>query len=198
MPLAIIYTDSKSFKTKEFFEKRDIAEYEKNDDIFTLIIGKKNAENICGKDNIKVLNRQISNNLFWTYSKMEKRNEFEMDVENFYKMVYNSVSKRITYIPINFYTLRYNGAKKLIESIKIEDKKVALVTDRMAYLLIGSIVYGISFDELEYIGINKDKIHKKMRMNGVKIVHDFSFFNEQIKKYINNSKIIIPYLFSLK
>jgi hypothetical protein len=35
----------------------------------TLIIGKKKAEEIYGKDNIKVLDKKISQNVSWTFDK---------------------------------------------------------------------------------------------------------------------------------
>ena len=42
-------------------------------EIPTLIVSKKLAEKLYGKENVKVLNKTICENIFWTYSKMENR-----------------------------------------------------------------------------------------------------------------------------
>ena len=50
-----------------------------NDDIPTLIIGWNNAKTIYG-DNLDILDKKISKNLYWTFSKREKRNDYENDI----------------------------------------------------------------------------------------------------------------------
>ena len=132
--LAKIYTDNTSFKTYEMIKVDSTELFTEDNSVPTLIIGKKNAEKIFGKENIKVLNKQIKNNIFWTYSKYEKRSEFEKDIEKFYEYVFNGALKNIKYVSINVYTLTYEKAKKTINFLNNKNSnKTALITENHVY-----------------------------------------------------------------
>ena len=57
----------------------------------TLIIGYKNAQNICG--DLKVTEKKIGNNLWWTFSKRERRIDYEPDLNKFLAEVFNFLMK---------------------------------------------------------------------------------------------------------
>ena len=70
---------------------------------------------------------------------------------------------------------------------------------RKKYCLKNKKVVGLSLDDLEYIGIRKEKVISKIKENN----KNFVFFNDyfiknNIKKQINGNKIVIPYLYSIK
>ena len=115
--LGIIYTNSKNFKTLSGVIVKPISEFDENIDLPSLILGKNNAIEIFGENNVKVLNKTLTENVSWTYSKMEKRNEFEKDLEFFYKKVFNNLNKSIKYRSISMYTITYNQVKALINYI---------------------------------------------------------------------------------
>ena len=53
----------------------------------TLIVGKHNAKEIIGENNLQYLNRKVNDNLFWTFGKTERRDEFEKDVKKFNELI---------------------------------------------------------------------------------------------------------------
>ena len=193
--LGIIYTDSKSFVSYKTIEVRGIDSYECNESIPTLIIGKKNAEKLFGVENIKVLNKQIKENLYWTFSKFERRSEYEKDIEAFYSTVFSSIMKKLKYTALNIYTLPYSKIRNSINYINNKTcKKVALITNNHVYINFETTVLGISIDELNYIGITKDKFVTFLKKNNIVIYYSFQEYNEILKKYFNFNKIVIPYL----
>ena len=103
--LGRIYTNIKSFKALQFINLYKIDEYIKNNDIPTLLIGKK--ELIEKGFTLSVLNRQIDNNLYWTYTKMEKRNIHETDVNSFYEIVFKKLYRDIKHINISIYIIEH-------------------------------------------------------------------------------------------
>ena len=96
MIIGRIITNDKRLKTLEFVEKTDKVSIH-NDRIPTLIVGKSVAEGLYGKDNIKVFNKQIDQYTYWTFSKSERRIDYEKDLENFNKLLIDRLRKSIKY-----------------------------------------------------------------------------------------------------
>jgi hypothetical protein len=51
-----------------------------NEELPTLIIGRKLSKELLG-ENISILHKKISNNIYWTFDKTERKSEFESDLE---------------------------------------------------------------------------------------------------------------------
>lgn len=199
MCLAKIYTSNSNFNTPPLIDVANISEFKESEDYPILIIGKKNAENIFGKDRIKVLNKSITDNISWTYAKMEKRDEYETDLENFYHTLYTKIVKSAKYVSINIYQCKFEFLKRMINFINNKDEKYAYTTDRHVYIYCKGTTIGISLDEIEYCGVKKEKILSLIK-NGSNVYHiknDYSVTNA-LKKYVNDNKIVIPYLYYLK
>ena len=101
-----IYINNENFKSIQFIEVKKISEYIPDDTIPTLLVGKKDVLNSGFK--ISLLNRNISKNLYWTFSKFEKRNEHENDINQFYKHIFHNIFKNIKYNAINVYYIKYS------------------------------------------------------------------------------------------
>ena len=76
-----IITTGKIDGVSEFIDvTKDTSSVVDNDTkIPTLIIGYKKAQEICGS--LKTRDRQIGKNLYWTFSKRERRVDYEPDLE---------------------------------------------------------------------------------------------------------------------
>ena len=62
-----------------------------------LIVGWKNAKKYEGYTSI--LNKQLSDNVYWTFSRSESRSEQEEDLKKFYKLIINNI---LTYLLSDF------------------------------------------------------------------------------------------------
>ena len=66
----------------------------------TLIVGWKETKCLFPEQNI--LENRINDNIFWTFSKREKRYQYEKDLETFINLVISNLNKEINYHFFNF------------------------------------------------------------------------------------------------
>ena len=96
MYIGRIITNAKKIDSFEFIDKtNDISKIDST--IPTLIVGKSLAESMFGKDKVKILDRQLGKNLYWTYSKTEKRSAYEEDINEFNDFVIAYMLKNTKY-----------------------------------------------------------------------------------------------------
>lgn len=164
----------------------------------TLIIGKKKAEEIYGKENIKVLDKKITNNVSWTFDKVERRNEYERDLKMFNDSLIKTIKKKIKYEFFNIYIEPISRIKKLISFIKSPKLKYIYIFNGHIYMYYNDIVYGISLSDIEYLGINKQRILKLFRSNNNNIIiENNDFLSKKMKQTIKDDKILVPYFYFL-
>lgn len=200
MYLGRIITKSKTVDTIDFVDiTSDKSLVTQNCDIPTLVIGKKNAEEIFGSENIHFLDRKISNNVYWTFAKTERRNEYERDLRDFNNLIISRLNKSIKYKFINIFTESLSTIKDFIKLISSNTFKVVYISNLQLYVYYDNVVYGMSLLDLNYIGIKKNKVIDKLKSNPYnKIVMNDYFLTRTMKKCINNSKILVPYVFFLE
>ena len=164
----------------------------------TLIIGKKKAEEIYGKENIKVLDKKITNNVSWTFDKVERRNEYERDLKAFNDSLIKTIKKNIKYEFFNIYIEPISRIKKLISFIKSPKIKYIYIFNDHIYMYYKNIVYGISLSDIQYIGINKNRILRLLNGNSSNIIiENNDFLSKKMRQIIKEDKILIPYLYFL-
>lgn len=164
----------------------------------TLIIGKKKAEEIYGKENIKVLDKKITDNVSWTFDKVERRNEYERDLKAFNDSLIKTIKKNIKYEFFNIYIEPISRIKKLISFIKSPKIKYIYIFNDHIYMYYKNIVYGISLSDIQYLGINKNRILRLLNSSSSNIiVENHDFLSKKMRQIIKEDKILIPYLYFL-
>lgn len=162
-----------------------------------LIIGLEEAKKHASS--FSILEKKIGENMFWTFGKREKRNDYEKDIEKFQDYVLKCTLNNIKYYYLNVLTIKRHKIKKLIEIVNNSDEKTFYVDRKMIYMYYNNYVLGLSIDILEYLGIKKNKILSLIKKNEKNKIffNDFNF-NYKIKKLIEDKKYITPYFLSLK
>jgi len=161
-----------------------------------LIVGWKNAKK---HPNYKsVLDKQIGENLYWTFSRNESRSDFEEDLENFYNIIYNNILNNIKYYYVNIFKLRYNKIKKLYNILNSNKlKNIYISSDGMLYIPFEENILGLSLNILEYCGISRDKILSRIGSNpSNKIIDDGSKSIFKLSKRLGNKRYALPYFIS--
>ena len=158
-----------------------------------LVVGWQNAKEFAGYKN--VLDKQLDDNLYWTFSKSESRSDFEEDLKAFYKFVIDSVADKIEYEYLNIFNLPYSRTKKIINYLNSTPLKTIYISDNMLYMLVGGRkIYGLSLDILEYCNIKKTKIIDKIKENpNNRIYYDNWKDSIKLSKVLGNKKYAIPY-----
>lgn len=194
MFLGRVITTSKNIKLLDFIEKTD--DLTKADGTLpTLIVGKAKAIEIFGKENVHILNRKLMDNVYWTYSKMEKRTVFESDIAKFSEAIEKTLEKSVKYYYFNIFTEPLSSVKKFIKFMRGKSIKYVYIKNDHAYIYGGKSVIGFSLRDTDYIGIDRSKVIGKIKKNPNNILITDDFLSESTKKTINNVNIMVPYLY---
>lgn len=162
-----------------------------------IIIGMNEAKKLVNDFN--ALEKQLDEDVFWTFSKTERRVDYERDLENFYDYILYKNINNIKYYYINILNIKYNKIKKLINIINSKDKKYIYINKNMIYIYYNNNILGLSIKIMKYINLKIDKIIKKIRNNSNNIIYTNDYFlDERIKNMITNKKYVIPYFMSIK
>ena len=131
----------------------------------TLIIGKKRAIDLFGKDKIHVLDRNIDEKTRWTYAKNERRAEYEEDLRSFIDSIAKKAVSSVNYYFVNIFTEKYSFIKRFIRWMDSE------------------------------AGIDSSKVLDRIASNSSNTVfRESDFMEENIRKFVMNNNIIVPYI----
>lgn len=160
-----------------------------------LIIGYDNAKKII-KDFTILKKWYPEQNIYWTFSKKERKYEYDEDIEIFFKICISNICANIDYKYINIIKYNYKGLKKIISFLKNNLTKIVYIHNErfiFIYNIKENTVYGISLDICEYIGLNKTKIINILKTNPHNIIFDnYNFLSFKIRKFINENFHYIP------
>lgn len=162
----------------------------------TLIIGWNYVDK--NYPNYDITNIMISENLYWTFKKTEKRDKFEEDLRFFIKKAYNNLILGMSYVFID--PIQYNSSKliKIIKKIK-NSNNISYCHNNMIYIYTDNIIFGVDLNLMEYIGFNVNKLKNKLMKNSTIFLDKNDIFSEY-EKYVlelNNEIKYIPYLYKL-
>ena len=162
-----------------------------------LIVGLDNAKSYS-KD-FSILKKKLSENVYWTFDKTEKRDIFEKDIDYFHKHVIFNIIKILNYYYINIIKLNYTGIKKIYNIIFSSNKKYIYINKDMVYILYNSSnILGISLNILEYCGIRKQKVLDKIMSCKSNVLCNDKLKNIPLFNDIGNKKYAIPYFISIE
>lgn len=175
-----IITNSKVDDVSEFIEvtKGTSSIVDNQAKIPTIIVGYKNAESICGK--LNVLNKKIGNNLYWTFSKRERRIDYDHDMRTFFSNVSDFVMKYCKYEYIDLITAddeKKNHLKNVLDSNVL---KVVYSTEQMYYIYVPheNITYGLAKSVVDFVGCGD------IDGNNIVSVEDTEFSENKISKAV--------------
>lgn len=180
------------FKVEECFKKcynlTDI-----DDSLPTLIIGLQNAKKYINDFNI-LKKRYIDNMLWWTFTKTERRIDYEKDIVDFHNHCINTIVNKIDYHYINFINLTYNKAKCCLNYINSNNKKYYYI-DNNKFIFVfdtknvsnSKSIYGFSLNTGAFFGIARNKVISlfENNPNNVKINNFYSIPNK-IRGLVND------------
>lgn len=197
MFLGRIITKNKTFKPLDFIEKT--SELVVDNTIPTLIIGRDNAEEIYGKEKIRVLNKQIEPNVYWTFRKTERRVDYEDNLNLFYERIKKYLNTKVEYVYYNIFTEENERTIKFIDWLYNGKKKYVYIHNEHLYIYSGGKkVIGLSLRDIEYIGKDKQKVIGKIKNNPNNIViENKDFISFEFLQLIGDNEKFIPYLYFL-
>lgn len=147
-----------------------------------------------------IINRKLSDNVYWTFKKNEKRDQHEEDLFYFVKNTYADLISKVKYIFVDPIHLSKKNLIKIIKKILSETKLISFKYKNMIYIYCDKYIFGIDLKLIKFIGYNADKIHNKIYSKSNVFLVDNNIFIEYKKRLeiIDNQMRYIPYLYSIK
>lgn len=142
-----------------------------------------------------ILERKLGDNLYWTFGKTESRQDLEVDLQKFYKLIYENVLSNIHYYYVNVVKIKYSKAKKMLSYLNSPTDKYIYVSNGMAYVSFKSDgVLGISLSVLAYCGVRPEKALEKLKGCPYNHVAEESTKRlHKLEKVLANKKYAVPY-----
>jgi len=164
----------------------------------TLIIGWKEVKELFPDQNI--LEKKINETTYWTFSKKEKRYRYEEDLKNFINEISSTIEKHANY---RFFNFILSTEEKRERFIKYVQKGSCFIYHNSRFLYLynskDKMTFGISLNDLKYIGYNVYDFISKLKFNDDNLVTDnFKFLDNESFPLIKDNIKCVAYLFYLK
>lgn len=160
----------------------------------TLIIGWSEVKEIFPNQNI--LNTKIDDTISWTFSKREKRFQYEKDVDAFINKVVSALNDKIKYRFFNFLLATQDKRASFISYVQTGNCSI-YYNSRFLYVynINDSFTIGVSLTDLEYIGINTADFIRTLTLNNNNIICDnLKCVDSNSYNLIKDNTKIIAYL----
>ena len=173
----------------------------KNDDtipgIPTLVVGRRKALRLLdGK--LKVSNKQIDENTFWTYSSKESRIDYDKDLETFLKLCYTKTCEGIDYLFVDLIQYNSKTLKRIFRKIYgLTKPKAYIHGNDMVYIYGDGIIFGVDLQLFTFLGLDSNKIKTKIQalcggsLLGSEILIEYKDYLSRL----NYGTRFIPYLY---
>lgn len=163
----------------------------------TLIVGWEKVKKLYPEQDILV--KKISDNISWTFSKYEKRFQYEKDIECFIQNSIKNIDSKVNYHFFNYLLATEHRKKCFIEYVKNSDCSLFYNLNFLyIYSIKDNITIGISLKDLEYIGINIKDFIQNFNNNRNIISNNINDIGKNSLFLIKDNIKIIPYLNYLK
>jgi hypothetical protein len=168
----------------------NILEEVKNTEIPNLIVGWELTKTLYPEASI--LRKKINDNVYWTFSSVEKRNIFENDLKKFIERSYKDYIKKIKFLNIDPIIYKINNIDELITKIKnVANGFAYLYLNKVVYIYHDFVIYSIDLEQLDFIGFDR-----KIILSTLKEMTNFS--EGELKNFKNELKYLdikyLPYL----
>ena len=164
----------------------------------TLIVGWDIVKTI--EPEVDFITRKLSDNIFWTFKKTERRDIFENDLYDFIHHSYNLLIKDLDYKFIDLIQLTESELKITFKTIKKSTNAVGYIHQNMLYIYTDNIVYGLDLKLVTYLEYNLSDILNKIKSYCSVLLDNDEILIEykDIIDMLNNEVKYVPFLYSIE
>jgi hypothetical protein len=165
----------------------------------TLIIGWDFSKRLFISKKLSILDKNIDKNISWTFSRKEKRIDYEKDLKFFIKNSLIQAEKRVNYKYINVLTQKYTSIKNIVKKLTSNEHcYIYIYKNSFIYAYFSGTIIGLDFNSIDYIQVERKKVYKILYSNGNKVIFNDDFLPSDIRESIDNKQRIIPYLYAIQ
>jgi len=169
-------------------------------DLPTLIIGYDEICDLYGEDNVNVLKRNVTKNVFWTFKRTTKRQLYDTDLESFIRHSYKKATSKLNYVDLDLIQFSNGKILKIVKHLLTLNDVISYESENsVIYIYSNNITFGIDLNLVEYIGFDADKVRKRVKdksivyLEGEEILIEFQNHLERL----DNDIKLIPFLYSI-
>jgi hypothetical protein len=161
----------------------------------TLIVGWDIVKTI--NPDVDFIDKKLSENIFWTFKKTERRDIFEDDLYNFTEYCYGLLVKDISYQFIDLIQLNDNELKNIFKLIKNSKNVIGYLYNQMLYIYAEKTIYGLDLNLLTYMGystintLSKIKSYCSVFLDNKEILIEY----KDVIDMLNNEVKYVPFLY---
>lgn len=159
-----------------------------------IVVGYAKAKTL---DGFNVLEKQLSDTLFWTLGRTEKRTDHERDLASFYKYVFEYNARFIKYYYVNIFKLKYGKTKNFINILTKAPRKTIYINNDMLYIYCSGSDYVLGFSErmLRFVHIDTERhINKLLGLGGCTVCDLDDPDVKTMSGDVGDKEYAIPYL----
>jgi hypothetical protein len=167
-----------------------------DNDLPTIIIGWKVIKDKY--PDYDILNRKITDSLYWTFTKNEKRDLYEEDLYYFSQYCYERLINDVVFVYIDPLMGKKNMLK-IIKKVLSSSKRITYINKEIVYICCEKIVFSLDLYVFNYFYDNGEKLLNKIKkissvvLTNNDIIIEYGDFIDKINKVR-----YIPYLYSIK
>lgn len=167
-------------------------------DLPTLIIGWDIVKTI--NSDVDFIDKKLSDNIFWTFKKSERRDIYQEDLYNFITYCYKNLIKDINYSFIDLITLTDSEIKESFNNIKKCKKSATYQYNDMIYVYCDNTIYGIDLKLVKYLDYDVKKTIEKIKKNSFVFLSGDQILIEykDIIESLDNEVKYVPYLYTIE
>ena len=185
------------FDSKELYHIVDSPE-RLIDGIPTLIIGWDNAKSLY--PDASIIEWEISDNVFWTYGKYEKRDKYEANIKRFQTYAFKNFVESLIYVFYDVLSEPLERFESFLSFISSDSKKIVYITGDMLYLYpcSGKKVIGLSLRDCDYLDVNlKKRLFSAIYNNkNISLLKSGESIPKEIRFQLKGMSYILPYIYS--
>jgi hypothetical protein len=161
-------------------------------DIPNLIIGWELTKTLYPE--VSILRKKIKDNLYWTFSPIEKRSHFENDLKKYIDKSYKDYIIKIKFHNIDPIIYKINTVDELLSKLSIVAGGFTyLYVNKVVYVYHDFVIYSIDLELLDFIGFDR-----KIILSTLKETTNFSDCSWELKNFKSELKYLdikyLPYL----
>ena len=179
-----IIIDVDRFNVLSDYTQRDI-------NLPTLIVGYTKLMTLFPDYTIKYKDNKVSDNIYWTYSRSEKRGLYQQELYNFKQSSYQKLFNDFNYYFVDFIVLTNNKLLKIINKIKTSKNIIFCEYDKGFFILYNNTVLGFNNINIEYSGNKIETLKEHMLTSNNLINCNISNYDNEQMFFDDNYLITI-------
>ena len=142
---------------------------------------------------------KLSDNLYWTFKRNEKRDKYQEVLSWFIKKTYEDLIKDVKYLFVDPIQYKPRTLRKIIRNINGLSGVISYRHKTMVYIYADNFIFGIDLKLFNFIGLDSRKILGKIKKKSDVFLNESDIIIEykNIIETLDNKVRYIPYLFSV-